>query len=234
MSDSSELSVAPIRAVAFDMDGLMFNTEDIYVDVGSAVLRRRGHEPSRAVFDRMMGRPSDVALRLMIEHFGLPDTVADLELESDIMFRELMPLRLAPLPGLLELLDLLEAKGVPKAIGTGSRRSFVNLALGLTGLSHRFSYIVTSQDVPRGKPEPDTFERIRQQFGVAPRQLLVLEDSENGCRAGIAAGATVVAIPSPHTRHHDFSGVDFLADSLTAPRLLALVESNRGSHPAPS
>ncbi|MFM8380085.1 MAG: HAD-IA family hydrolase, partial [Planctomycetia bacterium] len=74
-----------------------------------------------------------------------------------------------------------------------------------------------------GKPHPEIYERAAVQLGVAPSEMLVFEDSENGCRAAVAAGAVVVAVPGAHSRRHDFTGARFVAESLADPRIVELL-----------
>jgi HAD superfamily hydrolase (TIGR01509 family) len=208
-----------LRAVVFDLDGLMFNTEDLYDLVGAQLLERRGRTFTLDLKRAMMGRPSPVALQIMIDAHQLSASVEELEQESDELFAVILATQLAPLPGLEDLLAALEAAAVPKAIATSSRRSFTRQVLGRFDFEGRFEFLLTSEDVVQGKPHPEIYQRAAARLGLHAEQVLVLEDSENGCRAGVAAGAVTVAVPSPHSQHHDFAGVAFVADSLADPRI---------------
>jgi HAD superfamily hydrolase (TIGR01509 family) len=214
----------PPRAVVFDLDGLMFNTEELYQQVGAELLRRRGHVLTQALLDQMMGRPSRVALQIMIDTHQLAATVDELIAETDALFPEILRTQLAPMPGLVELLAALEQRGLPKAIATSSRRSFVERVLGMFDYQRRFSPILTSEDIVQGKPHPEIYLRAAARLDLSPSEMLVLEDSENGCRAAVAAGAVTVAVPGPHSRQHNFSGAVLVADSLRDPRLYQLLE----------
>ena len=83
--------------------------------------------------------------------------------------------------------------------------------------------MITASDVTNGKPSPEPYLLAADKLGVTPENLLVLEDSANGCKAGVAAGAYVVAVPSPHTQDHDFTGAAFVADTLLDARVHELV-----------
>ena len=209
-----------LRAVCFDLDGLMFNTEELYQEVGSAILARRGKPFTKALLDQMMGRPGRIALQIMIDHHGLDATVADLQRETDEIFPAILDDRLAPMPGLLNLLTLLEQAGIPKAIATSSRRSFAVDVLARFDLEPRFSFLLTPEAVQHGKPHPEIYLSAAARFGQPPAAMLVLEDSGHGCQAAVAAGAFAVAVPAGHSREHDFSGVQFQADSLEDGRIL--------------
>src|SRR5262245_48842522 len=202
------------RAVVFDLDGLMFNTEELYQEVGTELLRRRGFEFTQELLDQMMGRPSHIALQIMIDTHTLKATVEELLAETDEIFPEILRTRLAPMPGLVELLDALERQSIPKAIATSSRRSFVERVLDTFGYRPRFSTILTSEDITHGKPHPEIYLTAARRLNVQPGEMVVLEDSQNGCRAGVAAGAITLAVPGEHSRRHDFTGATLVAESL--------------------
>ncbi len=212
-------ATAQLKAVVFDLDGLMFNTEDLYQEVGAKILDRRGKAFTSELLDQMMGRPSPVALQLMIDWHGLEDSVADLEAETDALFPEILDAHLAPMPGLLRLMDTLEAQGVPKAVATSSRRTFVDDVLSRFSLQPRFEFVLTAEDVVHGKPNPEIYRTAARRLGCDTPSVMVLEDSENGCRAAVAAGAFAVAVPGGHSRSHDFSGAAFVATSLEDARI---------------
>jgi HAD superfamily hydrolase (TIGR01509 family) len=212
-------ATAQLKAVVFDLDGLMFNTEDLYQEVGAKILGRRGKTFTSELLDQMMGRPSPVALQLMIDWHGLKDTVADLEAETDALFPEILDAHLAPMPGLLRLMDTLEAHGLPKAVATSSRRTFVDDVLSRFSLQPRFEFVLTAEDVLHGKPNPEIYRTAARRLACDAPSVMVLEDSENGCRAAVAAGAFAVAVPGGHSRRHDFSGAAFVANSLEDARI---------------
>ena len=136
-SSSSTKGTSRLKAVVFDLDGLMFNTEELYQHVGGEVLRRRGKLFDAELLDAMMGRPGSVALQLMIDWHQLVDTVEQLATESDEVFAGILGERLETMPGLLQLLDALERAAVPKAIATSSRRAFVTDVLSRFDLPRR-------------------------------------------------------------------------------------------------
>lgn len=216
--------ISPIHAVVFDLDGLMFNTEQLYQQVGGEVLRRRGKELTRELLDRMIGRPSRISLQIMIDWHQLDCDVDTLQRENDEIFDEILATQLAPMHGLWELLHSLEHHTVPKAIGTSSRRAFVDKVLGNFELASRFDFILTSESVTRGKPDPEIYLQAAERFGVTPSQCMVLEDSEIGCRAAVASGAMAVAVPSGHTAGHAFPGAAFVAESLADRRIYAALD----------
>ena len=221
MTESSERPL--IRGIAFDLDGLLVNTEELYQDVGSELLRRRGRTFEPDLLDRMMGRPQRVSLQIMIDWHGLPDTIETLARETREIFASLLDTRLEPMPGAVALLETLVHRGLPRGVATSSGPDFADDVLSRVGLRDRFGFVLTSADVTHGKPHPEIYERAAERLGVAPCEMLVLEDSENGCRAAVASGAVVVAVPGGHSRRHDFTGALFIAESLADPRIAELL-----------
>jgi HAD superfamily hydrolase (TIGR01509 family) len=201
------------------MDGLMFNTEDVYTAVGTELLRRRGCEFTTAVKDAMMGLQPQPGFEAMIRLCGLKDSWQRLAGESDRLFLSLLPGRLAPMPGLFELLDALEAAQIAKGVGTSSAGRLVAACLKPFDLRPRFQFVLTAEDIRHGKPDPEIYLTAAWRFGVSPGEMAVLEDSQAGCQAAAAAGAFTVAVPGAHSRQHDFSAAALVVDSLGDPRL---------------
>ncbi len=204
----------PLRAVVFDLDGLLFNTEELYQRVGTEILRRRGHEFTQSLLDAMMGRPSRVALQIMIDRHQLDATVDELLQETEETFPPILDEFLAPMPGAVKLLEALEQVGVPKAIATSSGRRFLDNILARVGWLERFDFFLTSEDVSEGKPHPEIYQKAAARHVLPAQQIMVLEDSHNGCRAAVAAGMYTVAVPGDHSRTHDFTGTKFVAETL--------------------
>lgn len=205
--------------VTFDMDGLMFNTEDVYWVVGSVLLRRRGHEFTRELSDAMMGRPPRAAFEVMIEWYSLPDTWETLSTESESIYLDELHNRLAPMPGLLELLGALEEANIPKGIATSSHPRLVEATLAAFDFRRRFQFVLTAGDIVHGKPDPEIYLKAADQFGIAPKQMMVLEDSQIGCQAAAAAEAFVVAVPGEHSKAHDFGVASLVAHTLADPAI---------------
>jgi pseudouridine-5'-monophosphatase len=212
-----------IRAVAFDLDGLMFNTEELYIEVSERLLERRGRVLEPEIVHRIQGRPAKIVYPMIIEWYQLPDTPEQMEAETSQLFQELLLTRLAPRPGLLELLEHLDRHRYPKAIATNSGRRYLERVLEIAGLPTQFDFLLSVDDVRNGKPDPEIYRKAAERFGVAPRQMLVLEDSEFGCRAAEQAEAHVVAIPGPHTLNPDYPSAHWIAESLHDPRILELL-----------
>ncbi|MCA8990774.1 MAG: HAD-IA family hydrolase [Planctomycetaceae bacterium] len=194
-----------IRAVVFDMDGIMFNTEDLFHLTGHELMRRRGKVATPELFHAMMGRRAHDAFTAMINMMQLTETIPELQEESEAIFDDLLSKHLDTMPGLHELLDTIEQQNIPKGVATSSDRRYLERLLNQFDLLPRFDMTLTAEDVTQGKPHPEIYLTAASRLGVDPHEMLVLEDSENGTKAAAAAGAHIVSVPHDHSRHHDFS-----------------------------
>jgi pseudouridine 5'-phosphatase len=208
-----------IRAVVFDLDGLLVNTEDLYEQAGDTVLRRRGKTYDADLREQMLGRPVVDAIQLMIDCHSLPDTLEELMCECKDVLDELMATSLDTMPGVVAFLDDLAAATIPIAVATSATPEYAEHVLTKLGLKNRFKFILTAVDIKRGKPAPDVYLLAADRLSITPAQMMVLEDSGNGCRAAVAAGAYAVAVPNRHTREHKFPNVQLTADTLADPRI---------------
>ena len=212
-----------VAAVAFDLDGLMFNTEEVFQRTLTDLLAARGKLAKPEMFAAMMGRRAVEANGIMIEMAGLTETVDEIEAEIGDRFRDLLDDILQPMPGMLDLLDRLESAGVPKAVCTSSGQSYCRGILDRYDLADRFAFLMAAEDVSQGKPHPEIYATAAERFAVPAASMLVLEDSQHGVAAGKAAGAIAVAVPHEFTNGHTYDAADLVADSLADPRLLALL-----------
>ncbi len=211
--------------MVFDLDGLMFNTEDVFNRTGTELLRRRGKTATPAVFHAMMGRRAQEAFQAMIDLMELNDSIDVLAQESGQIFDDLLDSHLAPMPGLFDLLDLIEARGLPKGVATSSDRAYATRMLDRYDLLPRFQTLLTAEDVTHGKPNPEIYLKAAQRLGAPPDETLVLEDSENGTKAAAAAGAYIISVPHDHSRWHDFSAARGVADTLADPLITNLLQT---------
>ncbi len=167
----------------------------------------------------MIGLPAPQAFGVLIEAESLSETWEELHDETLAIFDAILPTRLALMPGAKELLQLVESLNIPRCVATSSSREFAEKALRQLGVLSHLDFVLTAADVPRGKPYPDIYLESAKRMGSYISSMLVLEDSPNGTRAGVSAGAFVVSVPNEHTEGGDFTGAQWIASTLQDERL---------------
>ncbi|MCP4782002.1 MAG: HAD family phosphatase [Fuerstiella sp.] len=219
----------PIRAVVFDLDGLMLNTEDVFDLAGNELMLRRGLRMTDAIRHRMLGRRPDEAFQALKDLSGITDDIEDLKQETRELFEAIAEDHLKIMPGLLSLLADIEDRKLPKAVATSSPRDYMTHLLNRFGLLQRFDITLAAEDVTEGKPHPEIYLAATGLLDVMPENTLVLEDSETGMRAAAAAGTFVFAVPNRHTQHGDFSQASRVVSSLADTSIVARLDANAAS-----
>ncbi len=184
-----------VEAVVFDMDGLLVDTEAMFRDVLMEASRRRGVDLPLEVFLRMVGLQRDASRAIAMAHFGEDFDYEPWIAEAWELAYARIALGIAVKDGAVELLDDLEAAGIPCAVATSSSHATVQRQLGPKGLLPRFQAIIAAGDYAHGKPAPDPFLVAAARLQVAPAGCLALEDSHNGVRAAHAAGMMTIMVP---------------------------------------
>lgn len=205
-----------LKALIFDFDGLMLDTETPEVEVWQNIYSEHGFELPVDEWARTIGgygiSTFDAATHLA-SLTGLDPHPLRLRYrsESDALIHA-SPV----LPGVLDLLTLGRARGLRLAVASSSPHSWVDSHLSRLGLFDRFDRVICSEDVAPGrtKPNPDLFLKAVDQLQVQKEAAVVFEDSPNGVRAARTAGIFVVAVPNPLTRRLGVDGADWMVESL--------------------
>jgi HAD superfamily hydrolase (TIGR01509 family) len=186
-----------IAAVVFDMDGVIVDSEQVWDDVREQYVRETGGTYGESATRDMMGMSSVEWSSYMAESLGVPGTPE--EINAAIVERMLARYGEAPplIPGAVEAVRRCAARW-PLAVASSSNPELIEVVLDAAGLHDAIPIVVSSQEVPRGKPAPDVYLEAARRLGVDPHACAAVEDSHNGIRSAKAAGMRVVAIPNPH------------------------------------
>jgi HAD superfamily hydrolase (TIGR01509 family) len=210
-----------IRALIFDFDGLIIDTETALIDAYEEVHAAHGVPFDRAHFLRSVGH-ADYAFDPWHAFEKRSDRAA-LEIERRKRNRardHLLPL----LPGVGSLLDAARDAGLQVGLASNSGHAHVEGHLGRLGLLPRFGCLACREDVKSPKPEPDLYNLVLNRFGLKGREAIAFEDSRTGSSAANRAGLWVVVAPNSSTAHHDFSLADWKVSSLAEVTLAGLRE----------
>lgn len=185
----------PVDAVLFDMDGLLIDTEAVYIDALQAAALAMGLEMPLDFCHSMIGIPGPICDGMIRDFYG-PDFVletfaAHFDDHAHRVLAAGVPLK----AGVVELLDFLRDRGLPLGIATSSSQATVAKYLGRAGLLDRFQAIATRDDVAHGKPWPDVYIEAARRLGAPPEHCIAFEDSNTGLTAAHAAGTMAIMVP---------------------------------------
>jgi len=186
-------------AVIFDLDGVLLDSEPLYLGATNTVLAREGKYLSPEENARYIGFRYRDMLADVIPRMGLAHPAEYYMEETGTLVRELYNGPLEPPAGAVDLLDRLDRAGIPRAVGSSSHHAWVEKILGHLGLRERFPIVVGGDDVTHGKPAPDIFLRCAELLGVPPGRCVVIEDSANGVLAARRAGMAAIGLRSAAT-----------------------------------
>ncbi|GAB4521348.1 MAG: HAD-IA family hydrolase [Anaerolineae bacterium] len=183
------------KAIIFDMDGLLVDSERIWFEAEKQVIESRGFEYTQEVREQIIGLRLDEFMTKLHKIYGFTETVEALMLELEDMMVELILKDVTTQPGAHEIVQWVAEQGIPHCIASSSSKRIIDATMQSQGWDDVFTLRYTADSVPNGKPAPDVYLLAAQGINIAPEDCLALEDSPNGSRAAVAAGMTCYAVP---------------------------------------
>ncbi|RSN36873.1 HAD family phosphatase [Amycolatopsis sp. WAC 04169] len=207
------------RAVVFDCDGLLMDTEPCWSVAETELFDRRGLPFGTDEKALVIGKSLPAAADAMAEAFGEPDAGAEIADELLRLVTEVVTAKAEAMPGARELV-VLTAAAVPVAVASNSPRALLDAALARGGLAEMFPVKLAADEVTAPKPDPVMYLTACALLNVEPADALAFEDSMTGLRSARAAGVPVIGVPT--LKHQDFPA-DVVIDSLRDEELLSWV-----------
>ena len=211
-----------IKAVIFDMDGVMIDSEPLWEKAERILLGRRGIDYNPTYRDKIVGLNQKDSGRLLKETFNLPETIEELLSERIDLIVRIYEEELELVPGIKSFLRELKENGFLIAMASSSPLRVINLVLNKFSLNEFFSVVVSGESVEFGKPHPDIYLFTAGKLGACPEQgrriepseCVVIEDSINGVKSAKSAGMHCIAIPDKRLSRNEFQIADLVVDRL--------------------
>lgn len=214
-------STPPVTAVLFDLDGVIVDSRNHHMAAWEqwALLEHIDHPAG--YFHEMFGRRNDAIIGGLLPDIA-PEEFRRLADHKESLFRDAARASIEALPGVLKLLDALEAQSIPRAIVTSTPRANLDLILRTLGIEGRFGALVAEEDASRGKPDPEGFLIAAQRLDLAAERCVVIEDAPAGLAAATAGGMRAIGVTTTHAAAA-LDGADIVVDTLSDPAVLRFI-----------
>lgn len=203
-----------IKAVIFDMDGVIIDSEPLWEKTETILLGRRGIDYNPAYRAKIMGLKQDDSAALLKETFSLPESVREIIDERIDILLNLYKDELELMPGLKNLLKESKESGFLLALASSSPMRTIDFVLDKFSIREFFLSVVSGDSIPLGKPHPDIYLHTAETLKIKPGECIVIEDSINGVRSAKWAGMSCIAVPDKRLSLKDFQIADLIVEDL--------------------
>lgn len=205
-----------IKAVIFDMDGLMLETEYLQSKASETVLIEYGKKPvlNKDGVVQPVGLNARKIWKLFKKKYDIDEDVEVLLDKKNKVYIKLLKKKVVAKPGLYKLIKLLINHNIKIAVASSSVFEHIEFVVDKLKIKQYFHALISGEDFKRGKPYPDIFLKTAEDLDIKPRECVVLEDAETGVVAGKSAGMKVIAVPNKYTKSHNFLKADLIVNSL--------------------
>lgn len=206
-----------LKAVIFDMDGVIIDSEHIHGVVEKKIFNSLGFDISEEEHNTYVGVTSRSMWEKLKKEHNLKESVDELvELKKKNFLDALEAIDdLEPIPGVVDLIKDLHENGIKIGLATSSNFKEIDAIVGRFNLKKYFTTLTSGEEVPRGKPAPDTFLLAAERLGCKPEECAVIEDSHNGVIAANAANTISIGYKAPNSRDQDLSMANLVVGSLS-------------------
>jgi len=203
-----------IKAVIFDMDGVMIDSEPLWEKTERILLARRSIDYSPEYRDLIVGLNQKDSGRLLRETFSLRETVDEIISERVDILTAIYEEELEVVPSLTPLLNELRLSEYLLAVASSSPLGVINFVLDMFSLHQYFDAVVSGECTENGKPHPDIYLHTAERLGVKPSECAAIEDSINGVKSARSAGMYCIAIPDKRLSRGEFERADLILESM--------------------
>lgn len=205
-----------MKAVIFDMDGVIIDSEPIHFEVDMQTMKDLGCNISAEELEKYVGTTNEYIFTHIKKNYKIRESVEEIiNYRSEMAKNKVIQANLEPIEGIRELLNDLKNNNIPVAIASSSPRDFIDVVVSKFNLQDYFEYIVSGEEVENGKPAPDVYIETAKRLGISPWNCTVIEDSKNGVLAAKAAEMKCIAFQNINSGNQDLSKADIIVNSIT-------------------
>lgn len=202
----------PGKAVIFDMDGVLIDSEPAYLEMNKRLFYDFGIEMDEEDYKALVGLPSIPMWTMLKKKYNLKNEVNDFLMIEKKRMHEILDSDIIskPVEGVTELLVTLRKKNLNLSIASSSAKENVNFIISKLNLTGFFDFVISGEEVKNGKPSPDIFLAVSGKFRISPEKCYVIEDSTNGIMAARTAGMNCIGFTNNDSNSQDLTGSDFI------------------------
>jgi len=204
-----------MKAVIFDMDGVIIDSEPIHLEVDMQTMNDLGCNISAQELEKYVGTTNEYMFTDIKKNYNIGKSVEEIiSYRAEIARNKIIQSNLEPIDGIIELLSDLKHKNIPAAIASSSPKDFIEVVISKFKLHDYFKYIVSGEEVENGKPFPDVYVETAKRLGICPADCIVIEDSKNGVLAAKAAKMKCIGFQNINSGNQDLSKADTIVNSI--------------------
>lgn len=209
--------MSSIKAVIFDMDGVIVDGETIQSKAFERLIRSYGKVPTfnKSGLIHNPGPSGDASYKALMKEYGIKENLGIIRKKCRKIFREFLKERLSPMPGFPNLMKLIKKNKIRAALASNRFIDHIYIMVNNLGLEDFFEIIVGPGPDIRHKPLPDIYLKTAEKLKISPVDCVAIEDTETGVISAKSAGMKVIAVPNIYTKHQDFSKADKIVKSLS-------------------
>ncbi len=204
-----------LKAVIFDMDGVLIDSEPLHFEVDKKLLSKCGLNVDQEFLSQYVGVSNPEMLVDIKKKHDIKYSVDELlDMKLNLVLEALNESNLDAIGGIRQLIDDLKANGIMLAIASSSPIEFIEAVINKINLQHHFNFVISGEWVEKGKPDPDIFLKAASLLGVKPDDCVVFEDAEMGVEAAVAAGMKCIGYANPNSGNQDLSKACVIIDDM--------------------
>lgn len=205
-----------MKAVIFDMDGVLIDSEPLHFKVDKMVLDKLKINESEYYLDRFVGYTNYEMWKIIKSEHSIEKSIDELiDLQMTTKLKYLEESEYKPIDGIKELLEELKRNKIPIGIASSSPRIFIEAVINKIGIAEYFDNWISGEEVEKSKPEPDVFLKAAELLGAKPVECVVIEDSRSGTIAAKRAGMKCIGYKNLNSGTQDLSMADTIVNSIS-------------------